>query len=113
MAGSGLSWFRIELLDDRGVCERSEKRLGRTPDSNEVVLLLETSRGGSSAALDGLSTGRVFALTRGFGPREKFCVPRTFAAFGGCEVGKRVKLECAGEVARRRGTGTPFAARNG
>lgn len=71
IAGSGLSWFGIELLDDRGVCERSENRVGRTPDSNDaVLLLLESSRGGSSDALAGSSTGSVSDLTMGFGSRE-------------------------------------------
>lgn len=53
--------------------------------------------------MDGLWTGSVFALTSG--PREKFCVLSTWAAFDGCEVGNRVKLDCAGDVARRWGIG--------
>ena len=47
----------------------------------------------------------MFALTSGTGPREKLCVPSTWAAFEGCEVGNKVKLDCAGEVARRWGIG--------
>lgn len=49
--------------------------------------------------------GRVFARISGLGPREKLCVPSTWAAFEGCDVGNRVKLDWAGDVARRWGIG--------
>jgi hypothetical protein len=40
-----------------------------------------------------------------------FCVPKNFAAFEGCEFefGNNVKLDRAGEVARRMGTGGGLA----
>lgn len=51
--------------------------------------------------LQGLSTGSVFARTSGLGPREKFCVPSNCAALEGWDVGNKVKLDRAGDVARR------------
>lgn len=84
---------------------------GGTKD--ERLLLCAMAYDGSADTLDGLSTERVFALVKGLGLRENFCVSSIRAAFGGWEVGKRVKLDRAGEVARRWGTGCPFAARNG
>lgn len=113
ITGRGLSIGR-EVLDDRGVFERPANRLERTGDTKgERLLLWAMAYDRSAGNFDGLSTGRVFALSKGLGPRENFCVLRFCAAFSGCEVGKRVKLDRAGEVARRRGTGCPFAARKG
>lgn len=117
MAGSGLSSLRIYEVDDRGVLERSVKILPMTGDSkDETLLLLGIARGGGSRGdPDSLSTVTVFDRRRGLGPREKFCVPRIWAAFEGCEVGNKVKLDRAGDVARRMGTGggLAVAARNG
>lgn len=77
-----------------------------TGDSNEEVLLtFELLREWSADALDGLSTGSVLDLIRGLGPREKFCVPSSWATLDGCELGNKVKLDLAGEVARRCGIG--------
>jgi hypothetical protein len=72
-------------------------------DSNdETLLLLGIARGGSIGdSWDGLSAGSVLDRSKGLGPREKFWDPRTWAAFDGCEVGNSVKLERAGDVARR------------
>lgn len=117
IAGRGLSSLRIYELDDRGVLEDSLKICLMMGDSrDETPLLLGIARGvGSRGDLDGLSTGTVFDRRRGLGPREKFCVPRTWAAFEGWEVGNNVKLDRAGEVARRMGTGggLAVAAKNG
>lgn len=96
MAGSGLS------RDDRGVLQCEANTLGTTGDSNgEATLTFAVGRDCPMDALDGLSTGRVFDLNSGLGPREKFCVPGTCAAFEGWDVGNKVKLDRAGEVARR------------
>ena len=38
-----------------------------------------------------------------------FCVPKIWAALEGCDVGNRVKLDRAGEVARRMGSGGGLA----
>ena len=67
MAGSGLS------SDDRGVLECDAKMLETTGDSNgEEALISRFARGWSMDAFDGLSTGKVFDLISGLGPREKF-----------------------------------------
>lgn len=60
---------------------------------------------------DGLSTGRVFDRRRGLDPREMLSVPSIWAALGGWDVGNTVKLDPAGEVARRCGTGGNLGAR--
>jgi len=85
MAGSGLSSLRRYELDDRGVLKRSVKILLMVHRStDETLFLLGTARGGGSkGGLDGLSTRSVFDRRSGLGPREKFCVPRTWAAFEG------------------------------
>ncbi len=67
MAGSGLS------REDRGVLECDAKTFGTTGDSNgEGTLISGFMRGLSMDAFDGLSTGKVFDLKSGLGPREKF-----------------------------------------
>lgn len=85
MAGRGLSSLRIYELDDRGVLEPSLKICFLMGDSrDETSLLLGIARGaGSRGDRNGFSTGTVFDRRRGLGPREKFCVPRIWAAFEG------------------------------
>lgn len=62
MAGSGLS------REDRGVLECDTKTFGTT---GEGTLISAFMRGWSMDAFDGLSTGKVFDLKSGLGPREK------------------------------------------
>lgn len=96
MAGNGLS------RDDRGVLQCEANTFGTTGESNgEVTFIFELARVWSMDALDGLSTGRVFDLNSGLGPREKFCVARSCDALEVWEAGNKVKLDRAGEVARR------------
>lgn len=85
-----------------------------TGDPKEERLLLLGGRGRSRGDGDAFGlTGSVLDLSNGLGPREKFCVPRTWGALGGCAAGNSVKLDrgCDGEVARRCGTGGIFAVK--
>jgi hypothetical protein len=85
-----------------------------TGDSKEERLLSLSVRGRSRGDGDAFGlTGSVLDLSKGLGPREKFCVPTTWA-LDGCAAGNSVKLDrvCAGEVARRCGTGGTLAVRN-
>lgn len=68
--------------------------------NEEVLLLLGNCGCCNGDALDGLSTGSVLDLNKGVGPLEKFWGPRSWALVG-WDAGKRVKLDRAGEVARR------------
>jgi hypothetical protein len=96
MAGNGLS------RDDRGVLQCEANTFGTTGESNgEATFTFDAAWVWSMDTSDGLSTGRVFDLRSGLGPREKFCVARSCAASEGWEAGNKVKLDRAGEVARR------------
>lgn len=77
-----------------------------TGDSKEERLFFfEPRRECCAGIFEGLSTGSVLARIGGLGPREEFCeifcVPSIWAALDGCDVGNKVKLDRAGDVARR------------
>lgn len=70
--------------------------------TEELPFMFELGRG---CCWERLSMGSVLARIIELGPREKFCVPGNPAPSEYCNVGNPVKLDGAGEVARRRGIG--------
>lgn len=75
--------------------------------TDEILFVSELCRG---CCWERYSMGSVFARIIELEPREKFCVLGNPTPSDGCNVGKAVELDDAGEVARRRGTGASIGA---